>query len=113
MTRFKIGDEVYLKAVVSNIDNSTAPYNIALSLEGGHLTYCWVDEKHLILADRVEITSEQYKFGDKVEVYRNSDWVNGLYVGFDNSPHYPHCVWLEDELVSEYFDEEDIEMREE
>lgn len=80
MTKFKIGDEVYLKAIVSNIDDSTAPYNIAISLGGGHLTYCWVDEKHLIPAGRVEIKPEHYKFGDEVEVRIGFKYVKAKYV---------------------------------
>ena len=90
MTRFKVGDEVYVKFTVKDIKDCERPYLLATQY-----TSVWASIKDTIISlDRVEVKEETFKFGEVVQVpsfpgeYANSDeWENAVYIRKQQGNH--------------------------
>lgn len=85
MTRFKVGDEVYVKFTVKRVDDSSFPY----SLENNGVFVWALEDESIISADRVEIKEETFKFGEMVQVRKNieGEWRDAIYVKKDMVYH--------------------------
>lgn len=87
MTRFKVGDEVYVKFTVKRVDDSSVPY----SLENNGVFVWTLDDENIISADRVEIKEEIFKFGEVVQVPRENanfdEWENAVYIRGQQGNH--------------------------